>query len=548
MAVTPHKSRSSEKISFIRYLHQRMLISDEVYNTNRRLASDAELVAKTVGLNDSLVSIYFDEWKQSDFTALVDDIDDDILSFLPGALCRKYIIIPYKLEHNTLSIACADPQNITMRREVTSEYKNCIFVLAEIVVLQSLLHVYYRNVQSVIEVSDDLMIDSAYSVGASNMLDRLIDEIILDGYDYDATDVHIVSTEASLSYRLRTHHQFFPRVVLPKSISLQFKNRLLIRAGCAFNKLKHVQDAAISVESDRANIPVRVSYIPTQDGYSVVLRIIREQYTNLDQSLLNDKQWSNLLFELQYNKGLILVSGPVGSGKTTFYYGIMRRLSANRLKIISIEDPIESRIPHAFQMDISQENLTFQETMKIILRQDPDVLMVGEIRADDAVACVSEAKLSGNMVIGTIHAQTPWDCIIKLRKLGYPENQLVSQGLCILMTRLVPHLCPHCRVVHELSQQEQQMLSEYSEFSDIDVWYKSPGCTKCHYSGVEAIKPFYDILSISPLKLLELSKNWDDMRFDDYLQLPVNNLKTHLLDMAREGTADLQTYFELTSI
>ena len=124
---------------------------------------------------------------------------------------------------------------------------------------------------------------------------------------------------------------------------------------------------------------------------------------------------STFPFELQYNKGLILVSGPVGSGKTTFYYGIMRRLAANRLKIISIEDPIESRIPHAFQMDISQENLTFQETMKIILRQDPDVLMVGEIRANDAVTCVSEAKLSGNMVIGTIHAQTPWDCVIKLR-------------------------------------------------------------------------------------------------------------------------------------
>ncbi len=548
MAVTPPKTRSSEKISFIRYLYQRRLISEPMYEDNRRIASDIDLVAKTINLNTNLVSIYHEEWSACDFTALVDDIDDDILSFLPSALCRKYEIIPYHLEHNILTLACCDPNNVTMRREVTALYRNCKFNLADSIVIEALLHVYYRNVQAVLDVSEILANESAYAIGASDMLDRLIDEIVIDGYDYDATDIHIVSTSASLTYRLRTHHQFFPRVILPKSISLQFKNRLLIRAGCAFNKLKHVQDAAIKVESERAVIPIRVSYIPTQDGYSVVLRIIREQYTNLDKSLLNDKQWSNLLFELQYNKGLILVSGPVGSGKTTFYYGIMRRLAANRLKIISIEDPIESRIPHAFQMDISQENLTFQETMKIILRQDPDVLMVGEIRANDAVTCVSEAKLSGNMVIGTIHAQTPWDCVIKLRKLGYPENQLVSQGLCILMTRLIPYLCPHCRTEHELSAQELQMLSDFTEIKEIKKWYRSPGCKHCHYSGVETIKPFYDILSISPQKLSELSKDWDGMRFDEYLQLPVNNLRTHLLDMARNGTADLQTYFELTSL
>ncbi len=548
MVATPPKTHTIEKITFIRYLFQRQLISEEVFNENRRLPSDVHIVAQSVHLNESLITIYFDEWKNSEFTSLVEDIDDDLLTFLPGKLCRQFEIIPIYLESNQLTVACVDPHNISMRRDVTAQYRNCKFVLAEAVVLRSLLHVYYRNVEAVIGISEDLQADSAYTLGASNLLDRLIDEIVLDGYDYDATDIHIVSTEQSLDYRLRTHHQFFPRVALPKPISQQFKNRLLIRAGCAFNKLKHVQDAAIEVLSDRATIPVRVSYIPTQEGYSVVMRIIREQYTNLKKDQLSEKQWSNLLFELQYNKGLILISGPVGSGKTTFYYGIMRRLCANRQKVISIEDPIESKIQHAFQMDISQENLTFQQTIKIILRQDPDVLMVGEIREDDAVACVSEAKLSGNMVVGTIHAQTPWDCIIKLKRLGYPENQLVSQGLCILMTRLIPHLCKSCRVEHELSQHELDMLSEYSDVSHVKKWYRSPGCTTCHYSGVETVKPFYDIISISPIKLAELAKDWDKMRFDEYLQLPVKNLQNHLLNMAREGTADLHTYFELISI
>ena len=116
------------------------------------------------------------------------------------------------------------------------------------------------------------------------------------------------------------------------------------------------------------------------------------------------------------------------------------------------------------------------------------------------------------------------------------------------MTRLIPHLCKSCRVEHELSQHELDMLSEYSDASHVKKWYRSPGCTTCHYSGVETVKPFYDILSISPIKLAELAKDWDKMRFDEYLQLPVKNLQNHLLNMAREGTADLHTYFELISI
>lgn len=548
MAVTPKDYRSGEKIKFIKYLHQRKLISETQYNVNQDIVDDITLISTQTSIKESLLSIYYQEWNESDYEVLKEDISDDVLGYVNADICRKYNIIPYRLDATTLYIAASDPHNLSMRKAVSAAYKNCKYSLSDNIIIQSLLHVYYRNVTAVTVVAERLADDNAYKTGSADDYDKLIDEVVLDGFDYDATDVHIIANSKDLSYRLRTHHQFFPRVMLPRSLSLPFKNRLLIRAGCPFNKLKHVQDAAISVKSDRSEIPVRVSFIPTQDGYSIVLRIIRDQYTQLDKNLFSNKQWTSLIFELQYNKGLILISGPVGSGKTTFYYGVMKRLAENRLKVISIEDPIESKISHTFQMDISQEKLSFQQTMKIILRQDPDVLMIGEIREDDAVRCVSEAKLSGNMVIGTIHAQSPWDCIIKLRRLGYPENQLISQGVCILLSRLIPIICQECKVPHQLSQQEEALLKQYSELGAIKKWYHSPGCKKCHYSGVKTIKPFYDILSISPAKMAELAVDWNKMRFDTYLQIPVENLKRYLLSHAVSGECDLKTYFEFSSV
>ena len=249
----------------------------------------------------------------------------------------------------------------------------------------------------------------------------------------------------------------FPVVDLPAGISEGLRNRLLIRGGCAFNRLKHVQDAAISVHANDQDIPVRVSHIPTMEGYSIVMRIIREEFLTMEEMNFHKNQWSGLEFQLEFNKGLMLVCGPVGSGKTTVYYGIMKRLLGARLKVISIEDPIESEIEHAFQMDISQTQLSFQDTMKVILRQDPDVLMVGEVRTEDG-KCLAEAKISGHMVVSTLHALSPWDCLIKLKKLGYEEHQLFNQTITIITTRLIPQLCPHCVRPHQLSPRETALL------------------------------------------------------------------------------------------
>ncbi|MEC8063694.1 MAG: ATPase, T2SS/T4P/T4SS family [Pseudomonadota bacterium] len=540
-----------EKIDFIHYLHQCGYINDVIVNQLRGKAYNATQVSKLTSIDESILGMYHDQWLEVNQTDLDLSIQDDCLILIDRLLCCQYVILPFLIQGNQLLVACKNPYNMKMRKEVAKQlqkkYKP-VYMLAKSDIILPLLHVYYRDVKEVIIKAKSVADGKSFMAGAQKVFDELIDAILLDGFAHHATDIHLVSSGGALSYRLRTHHQFFPVVDLPAGISDGLRNRLLIRGGCAFNRLQHVQDAAITVANGNEKIPIRVSHIPTGDGYSIVLRIIREEFLIIEEANFNDLQWQNLEFQLQFNKGLMLVCGPVGSGKTTIYYGIMKRLLGDRLKIISIEDPIESQIPHAFQMDLSHTQLTFQDTMKIILRQDPDVLMIGETRSEDAARCLAEAKISGHMVVSTIHALSPWDCLLKLAKLGFEQNQLLNQTITIVTVRLIPRLCQSCVVDHHLTEQEQDVLKDQKSIKQVKQWRRSIGCPKCHFSGIETITPFYDILSLTPQDLAMARDSWENLRSVPILQAPIDRLSAHLMHLASQGLVDIKTYFSLVSV
>ena len=542
---------TAAKMGFIDYLSQCGYITEAQLHVPAARDNDLDYLSKQTKIDQTILSMYRDQWLGLEQTDLDLSIHDDSLVTVDRVTCCKFIILPYLIEDGTLYIACKNPFNMHMRKAVSHQISKKMkpkFCLARDSIILPLLHVYYRDVKQVINTAKQVADGKSFQAGSQKIFDDLIDAILIDGFTHHATDIHLVASVTGLSYRLRTHHQFFPIVDLPSGIADGLRNRLLIRGGCAFNRLQHVQDAAITVKTEKEDIPVRVSHIPTLDGYSVVLRIIREEFLTMQEADFRQEQWKNLEFQLQFNKGLMLVCGPVGSGKTTIYYGIMKRLLSERLKIISIEDPIESEIEHAFQMDISQAQLTFQETMKVILRQDPDVLMIGETRTEDAARCLAEAKISGHMVISTIHALSPWDCLIKLKKLGYEQNQLLNQTITILTVRLVPHLCQACCVDHELSEQEAALMKEEGLDGKVTQWRRSLGCPVCHFSGIESIKPFYDILTLTPQNLSDVRSHWDDLRNVPLLNTAINHLSDHLRSLAQTGLIDIKTYFSLLSL
>ena len=152
------------------------------------------------------------------------------------------------------------------------------------------------------------------------------------------------------------------------------------------------------------------------------------------------------------------------------------------------------------------------------------------------------------MVVSTLHALSPWDCLIKLKKLGYQEHQLLNQTITIITARLIPRLCPHCVRTHQLSSQEKTLLKEAKIYNIVSSWHSSLGCTHSHFSGMESIRPFYAILTLAPAQLAEVGKNWDDLRSLSVLKQTIERLREHLLALAQEGRIDIKTYFSLMSV
>ncbi len=537
---------SVRKISFPQYLLQMNAINEAEYEKIKSSELTNDQLAKLINTSESLISVYRKQWDDLIQVDLNIQLSDELLNLLNTQVCQRFKIIPFEVTpEGVLRIACNNPLLNAMRKEVSrliDDYK-IEYCLADKDDLMRLLRVYYRDISGLVMKAKSISGESAFLAGDSAGLDSLIDQIVIDGYQNHATDIHLVFQNEVLFYRLRLNNCFFPMIKLPEEIAMVLKNRLLIRSGCPFNRLSNVRDAAIAINFRDQTIPVRISYVPTPNGYSVVIRIIRPNYLNFNKDDFIPEQWSDFIFQMKYNRGLVLITGPVGSGKTTIYYSSMQYLADERMKIISLEDPVESYIHGSFQVDLGKAHLSFSDTMKVILRQDPDIVMIGEVRTDEEIKSVSAAKLSGNMVFTTIHALTPWDTLIKLRRLGYPEDQLLNQSVTILTVRLVPLICKKCSKHHEPTEEELRQLKETNILLEVKDFYTAIGCEDCQYSGYVSMKPFYDVLTIDVSHMSTLLGQWNQLRSDDHLHGPIRHMRTFLTDLVKSGDIDLKTLF-----
>ncbi|MBF12800.1 MAG: hypothetical protein CMF46_00300 [Legionellales bacterium] len=535
-----------KKIDFYQYLWQMNAIGDREYSIIRERQLSDDEISTRIKTAANLITIYRQQWDALEQADLNRHFSDDLLDKLSTTTCQRFKIIPYDLDKSgKLKVACVNPLLNAMRKVVSREIPafKIEYCLADKETVLRLLKVYYRDISHIIDKAQEASGESAFLSGDSAGLDTLIDQIVIDGYERHATDIHLVFQGDILFYRLRLNNCFFPMIKLPNPISMVLKNRLLIRSGCAFNRLNNVRDAAVEIPYKDTCIPVRVSYVPTPDGYSIVLRIIRPSYLSFNKDDFLPEQWSDFIFQMKYNRGLVLITGPVGSGKTTIYYSSMQYLASERMKIISLEDPVESNVHGAFQVDLGKTRLTFSDTMKVILRQDPDIVMIGEVRTEEEIKSVSAAKLSGNMVFTTLHALTPWDTLIKLRRLGYPEEQLLNQSVTILTVRLVPIICSDCAEVYQPTAEEMRQLEVLNLQSDVKSFKKAVGCEVCQYSGYVAMKPFYDVLTVDASHMTKLMDNWNSLRQDSHLHGPINHMRSFLMGLMKKGDIDLKTLF-----
>jgi len=471
-------------------------------------------------------------------------IDSELLKIIPRSMVEGFRIGAFARDMNTLMLASTHPESTEMIQPVLdyvtdAGYQYKLYVCSE-QSLKKLVSTYDFLVENV-EVTDEISIsqqrmhaisqsgiqltDIAHQIDTMAM-SELVEFILIAAYKNDASDIHFEPEKDSYVLRLRLDGVLHTFTTFPKEHQKTIENRLKLISKLKLNVSDVPQDGRFSFKVDNKEIDVRVSMLPSNYGYSVVMRLLGT-FGTLDLDALGFNPVAKTIVEENVTKpqGLILTTGPTGSGKTTTLYSFLQMLNTGGAKIITLEDPIEYKLPGISQTQIDEEDgYTFASGLRSILRQDPDMVMVGEIRDKDTAEIASQASLTGHKVLSTIHTNDAAGAIPRLLDMEIKPYILADSLTLVIGQRLGRRICPHCMREHTPTQDElrriQDDLEKLGNNSAITMpeqltLYTSDGCDKCNNLGYKGRVGFYEVLTITPTLRDLLSKefvNFSDVR------------------------------------
>ena len=376
---------------------------------------------------------------------------------------------------------------------------------------------------------------------------RHVDDLLKDAINHRASDIHLEHTPDYLRVRFRIDGVLFDQQAFPISLSSAVIARLKILANMNITERRIPQDGKFHVLHEDNNIDIRVSTFPALYGEKMVIRILNRllQTINLDSLGFEDSMLDRFKRLMHRQNGFFLVTGPTGSGKTTTLYGVLSFLNDTEKNIVTLEDPVEYSLNGITQAQINPAaGFVFEKGMKALVRQDPDIIMVGEIRDKITARIAIEAALTGHLVLSTLHTATAPSALMRLMDMGIEAFLLNAALSGILAQRLVRKLCFECRYVEEADLQEKSLMQSLGIVSD-NV-YKSKGCIACDYLGYKSRIGIFELLEISPELRALIIKN---PQFDAiYQQALHDGMKTLVQDGAqkvKDGIISLQEYVKV---
>lgn len=348
---------------------------------------------------------------------------------------------------------------------------------------------------------------------------RLINALFTQAIKKQASDLHIETYENRVLVRNRIDGILQEVLEIPRTIAPLVTSRVKVMAKLDIAEKRMPQDGRIALSIGGHNIDVRVSTLPSNHGERIVLRILDKQAAQLDLNLLGmPSTILNLLREIiALPHGLILVTGPTGSGKTTSLYAMLTELNQITRNILTIEDPIEYDLPGISQTQVNQKiNMTFAKGLRAILRQDPDIVMIGEIRDLETAQIAIQASLTGHLVLSTLHTNTALGALSRLNDMGVEPFLLSSSIVGLLAQRLVRKLCDNCKSPHKLSTEEKKLTS-LKITSDCKV-YKPNGCDKCNHTGYKGRTGIYELIGIDENFRSMIHRNESLQKIEAYIR------------------------------
>lgn len=439
-------------------------------------------------------------------------VDRAAVSMVPGALCRRYTVLPVGIQNGVLILATADPGNVMAVDDVRSvsgmqvtpvisTYDNMVRAIDRYVRADGEM----ENLSSAFEESQpepeadlsrmgDFVDDDAPIVRYVNLL---VTQAITDR----ASDIHIEPTEHDLRVRYRIDGVLHETQRSPKNITGGVISRVKIMSDIDIAEKRKPQDGRMSVMHNGRKIDLRVATLPTVWGEKIVMRILDNSTASLDLRDLSFLDHNYETYKESYTKpyGMILVTGPTGSGKSTTLYATLNAVSKPDINVITVEDPVEYRLAGINQVQVNPKaGLTFAAALRSILRSDPDVVLLGEIRDHETAQIAVEAALTGHLVLSTLHTNDAPSAVTRLTEMGI-EPFLVGSALdCVVAQRLARRLCPKCKVPYQPTPGEMEAARfPWVPGEPIPELYRPGGCSTCSKTGYKGRLALHEVMRVT---------------------------------------------------
>ncbi len=438
--------------------------------------------------------------------------DPKIVGILPREYIEKHLVLPLFCVKGALTIAVSEPANLFLIEELktlagceiqvvaaaSKDIRRTITTLpdSKVFVIDDIIEDSEQAEVTLIEEAIDDIGDIEEIAGQSPVI-RLVNYIIYNAVKEGASDIHIEPTERCLRIRYRIDGKLYKSLDVPKHLLGAVTSRIKIMAAMDISERRLPQDGRVHVMLDNGKIDLRVSTFPGSRGEKTVIRVLDTRNVSLVLRELGfaEDVLSGFRQNIKAPNGIVLVTGPTGSGKSTTLYAALNEISSMENNICTVEDPIEYRLPLINQFQVAPRvGLTFSKALRTLMRQDPDVIMVGEIRDEETARTAIQAALTGHLVFSTLHTNDATSAVTRLVNMGVEPYLLAASLNMVLAQRLVRRICPKCTEEYELPRTLRRAIDRFGH--KIEKFYRGLGCRHCRNTGFQGRIGVHELLEI----------------------------------------------------
>ena len=445
------------------------------------------------------------------------NIPTELAQVVPKNMAKQYQIVPVRAVKDELYLAMSDPLNFYAIEEVRKAvHKRIVPMVSTASSIEHAIQTLYSNENAARAIEEmkreaaangenNAVVDSAFvtnqlgedSVNSAPTI-RLVNSIIERAVNERASDIHIEPHENGLQVRMRIDGMMRDILNVPKDLQNPVISRIKVVSGLDISEKRVPQDGRFNVKIKEKDIDLRVSTLPTVYGEKIVARLLDKTDGNLDKSKigLSGPDLEKYEMMLRISSGVLLIVGPTGSGKSTTMYCMIGDLNTKEVNLVSLEDPVEYNIDGVNQVQINEKTgMTFAAGLRAILRQDPDIIAVGEIRDGETAEIAMRAAITGHIVISTIHTNDAVGTIERLQDIGVEPYMIASALKGVISQRLVRRICPHCRQQYKPDAEELEMIGLPTDTDE--VFYRGKGCPECFNTGYRGRIAVFEMLPIT---------------------------------------------------